>query len=89
MAAHRGRIWVMGGTGTTEKNHTAAWIFDPDAVTWSRGPELPCSLSWGAAWSFHGNLLAISGGRWDEEQGTHVFEARAFVLEGEELDVAC
>ena len=83
MATHRGRIWVMGGTGISEKNHTETWIFDPDAVSWSRGPQLPCSLSWGAAWSLRGTLLAISGGRWDDDQGTHVFETRSFVLEGE------
>ena len=83
MATHRGRVWVMGGTGASQKNHTETWIFDPNATSWSRGPDLPCSLSWGAAWSFHGALLAISGGRWDEDQGTHVFEARSFILEGE------
>ena len=76
----------MGGTGTRQKNRTETWVFDPDTATWSRGPELPCSLSWGAAWSFHGSLLAISGAMWDQEQGTHVFEARSFILEGESTE---
>ena len=46
VAAHRGAIWIIGGSGSTE-----VWSFNPDSDEWAAGPSLPTSLAWGAAWS--------------------------------------
>ena len=90
VAAHKGRVWVMGGTSSPEhekrfgKNRVETFAFDPQGQSgqeWSRGPDLPASVAWGASWSASGKLLVISGGRWQEDQGVHAFENRCFVLE--------
>ena len=73
----------MGGTSPNNRSRVDCLVFDPSAGgRWMTGPPLPASLSWGASWSAGGQLLAISGGRFDEAQETHVFESRCFVLEG-------
>ena len=87
VATHRGKVWVMGGTGGSERNNLKTWSFDPANYSWGAGPDLPASVAWGASWSVSigaeqsKSLVAIAGGRWDDAQQTHVFEARTFVLE--------
>jgi len=47
VAAHKGRVWVMGGTGAPpEQNQTGSFAYEPRGRVWSRGPELPASLAW-------------------------------------------
>ena len=85
VAAHKGRVWVMGGTSSPEhenrfgKNRINAFAYDPQGQPgqeWSRGPDLPASVAWGASWSANEKLLVISGGRWQEDQSVHAFGAK-------------
>lgn len=40
-AAHRGKIYVMGGFQSESEASLRVDIYDPTAGTWSRGPDLP------------------------------------------------
>lgn len=39
--AFRDRLWVIGGFTDVEEVSTQVDVFDPEAGTWSRGPDLP------------------------------------------------
>lgn len=75
VAAHNGCVWVIAGVG-----ERATFHFDPTSRSWTRGPDLPTSQSWGAAWSAGGVLLCIGGAHWLEEEQTYHFDNRVFKL---------
>jgi hypothetical protein len=59
VAAFRNAIWVMGGRETAN-DHTTM-IFDLTSHQWTRGPDLPRDLAWGAAAVVNGRLLVTGG----------------------------
>ncbi|MFH1568405.1 MAG: hypothetical protein ABIL09_10460 [Gemmatimonadota bacterium] len=75
VAAHRGRIWVMGGS-----RRRSTHLYDPRQRTWCDGPELPTDQAWGAALELGGRLLVAGGAHWSEVHRTYVFDDRVFEL---------
>jgi N-acetylneuraminic acid mutarotase len=64
VAAHDGKIFVVGGLLEDSETTRDVLIFDPDARTWTQGPELPGEPIQGfapSAFSVGGRLLASGG----------------------------
>jgi hypothetical protein len=75
VAAHRGEVWVMGGSRRRDTN-----IYNPVANTWRRGPDLPCDNSWGAAVDVGGTLIVAGGAHYSERHRTFLFDDRTWAL---------
>lgn len=75
VAAHEGRVWVMGGSRRRDTT-----IYDPAARTWTAGPGLPCDNSWGAALSLGGELIVAGGAHRSERHETYFFDDRVWSL---------
>lgn len=81
VAALDDTIWVMGGRGETG-GLTATYAYSVSAEQWTRGPDLPVPVSWGAAEAVNGKIL-IAGGAYHDPQvgGSRVYNSdRVFFL---------
>ncbi len=80
-AVHDGEIWVMGGWGT--KHGRAIHRYAPQTRTWTRGPDLPIPLGWGAAVEMDGKLVIAGGAYYAREHHGFIFSDCAFLLRDE------
>lgn len=75
VAAHDGKVWVMGGSRRKDTH-----VFDPESGVWSDGPALPTDNSWGAALEVGGRLVVAGGAHWSERHKRYYFDDRAIAL---------
>lgn len=61
VAAHDGRIWLVGGLSPLGEALTEVEIFDPASGQWSDGPSLPASVHHAALVSDGERLLLVGG----------------------------
>lgn len=61
VAAHGGRIWVVGGLDPAGRSSTAVQLYDPVADAWAGGPALPRGLDHAALLSTGPDLFVIGG----------------------------
>lgn len=69
VAAHDGKIWVLGGVHTKR-----TFCYDPQSGQWKPGPELPTEQSWGSASDLNGRLIIAGGAHWSEFHHRFIFD---------------
>ncbi len=77
VTAWRDEVWVMGGRGKSS-GETATFGYSTESGGWTRGPDLPLPVSWGAAASVNGGILIAGGAYRVKETGGFFNSDRVF-----------